>query len=131
MTTSRAFCTRDGCDRSFKNDRGLAIHLAAHDRHDNDSDEDAALKQATRQPVEGDTDDTEDEETEDVERHLVEGGVELDDDEFELLLAYAFLHELAGDEELLCAAVSCLLETCREDPMVKKAIDLKRKVGEE
>lgn len=126
-STTKVKCTREGCERSFKNDRGLAIHLASHDRHDADDHEESALAQATRQPVEGDD---EPEEEAELGEHTIEGGVNLDDDEFELLLAYAFLHELTGDEELLCAAVSCLLETCRDDSTVKKAIDLKRKVAE-
>lgn len=122
-------CSRSDCERRFKNEHGLAVHIArAHGNTGDDAGhESAAIEAAERQPHHDDEVEPEQE---------VEGGegasylhadVELDAEERELIAAVSFLFGYTDDNDVVCAALADFFEWARGEENVAAAVKLQRR----
>lgn len=122
-------CTRTGCERSFKTDHGLTVHLARSHK-DADTDHADTSEQQPVEHVEGDELEAASERDGVVYVGEVSGVILLEADEVEVIRAVSFLMGWADDEAVLLAAVNDLLAWARDDPTVQQAMALRASAKE-
>lgn len=114
-------CTRTGCERTFKTDQGLRVHLA---RSHKDADTDH-VETSEQQPVERVEGDDLSERDGVVYEGELSGVIELEAEEMEVIRAASFLMGWADDTDVILAAVTDLLDWARNDPTVQQAMALR------